>query len=493
MGTLQQGPVDRDVNKHKFKTKEIHSKAGIQRKVWKGIKSIFLFVPSLIISVFGYFLTGKNPFEIITDILFDKYCKNISNEQKINLTKLINDEFDVIFNSIIKEIDDFIQFIIKENNIENLTIKKFKKLKDDIKNISDNSKKINILLIGKTGVGKSTLINSLLEKDVAKESLGKIGTLRFNYYSSPKWKDINLIDSQGFDLSKPFKFFVNDALDFIESNNEDKLKFIDLIYYCFTGLRFESNEKELILNLIELYEQINIPIIFINTQSITDEFEKMKEYIKKDFNNKDLIITEVLAKSKTLKNGVKFPSFGLKELKLITEKQFQNIKETAYYKKFYRNCLNKLYESNIIYKAANIKLETFIEQALVSNLQKFSFSKVKYEKNNEVNRRIKNISDKFLISFNCGIKKIAELMIDFRVETEIEYEKEIKNINHTKDQKSEAEEMKKKIGVEKFQKEIQDLILQQYFKCFNEIIRNKFEEKLQNIYDSNINIIYNQF
>ena len=76
------------------------------------------------------------------------------------------------------------------------------------------------------------------------------------------------------------------------------MKFIDLIYYCFSGLRFESNEKDLILNLINLYDQIKVPIIFVNTQSITDEFEKMKEYIKKDFNNNDLIIVEVLAKSK---------------------------------------------------------------------------------------------------------------------------------------------------------------------------------------------------
>ena len=351
MGNFQQNPVDNYVNKHKFKTEEIHLKAGTQKKVWKGIKSVLLFVPSIIVSVIGYFFTGTNPFEIITDILFDKYCKNISNEQKIHLTKLINDQFDVIFNSISKEIDNFIEFIIKENNIENLTIKEFQKLNDEIKNISDNSKKINILFIGKTGVGKSTLINSLLEKDVAKESIGNIGTLNFNHYWSPSWKNVNLIDSQGFDLSKPFKYFINDALDFIETNNNDKLKFIDLIYYCFTGLRFESNEKALILNLIELYEQMKMPIIFVNTQSMTDEFEKMKEYIKKDFNNNDLIITEVLAKNKKLKNGLIIPSFGLKELKLITEKQFENIKETAYYKKFYRNCLNKLYESNIIYKA----------------------------------------------------------------------------------------------------------------------------------------------
>ena len=66
-------------------------------------------------------------------MLFDNYCKNISNEQKIHLTKLINDEFDIIFNSIIGEIDIFIQLIIKENNIEKLTIEKLKKMNKEIK------------------------------------------------------------------------------------------------------------------------------------------------------------------------------------------------------------------------------------------------------------------------------------------------------------------------------------------------------------------------
>lgn len=188
---------------------------------------------------------------------------------------------------------------------------------------------------------------------------------------------------------------------------------------------------------------------------------------------------------------MEFKSFGIKELKQITEKQFENIKETAYYKKFYRNCLNKLYEANIIYKAANIKIETFIKDLILSNLKKFSFSEIEYENNKAFNKRIEKISDKFLNAFNNGIKKIAELMIDFRIETEIQYEKEIKNIERKKNQKSEVEEIKKKIGVEKFQKEIQDLILVQYFKCFNEIIGNKFEEKLRDVYENEINTMLN--
>lgn len=149
MGNLQQRPLDNFVNRHNFKTTDIHIKAGCNKKIWKGFKSILLFIPSLVYSFFSYLFIGTNPFELITDMLFDNYCKNISNEQKIHLTKLINDEFDIIFNSIIGEIDIFIQLIIKENNIEKLTIEKLKKMNKEIKQISDKSKKINILLIWK--------------------------------------------------------------------------------------------------------------------------------------------------------------------------------------------------------------------------------------------------------------------------------------------------------------------------------------------------------
>ena len=38
--------------------------------------------------------------------------------------------------------------------------------------------KVNVLLIGNSGVGKSTLINAVLENKVAKTSIGERGTVK---------------------------------------------------------------------------------------------------------------------------------------------------------------------------------------------------------------------------------------------------------------------------------------------------------------------------
>lgn len=261
-------PIDSCVNKYNINSKPIHQKVSCKKLAFKGFKAILWFIPSILISLIAYIFTGSNPFDIISYILFDTYCQNISDKQKITLTKLINDIFDEVFNSVQKKINDLIDLSIKKYDIESKTLKKFESIKDSLKNIAKNSKKINILLIGKTGVGKSTLINGLLKENVSKESMGKIGTLEFKEYTSSNWENICLIDSQGFDFSKPFQVFTKESLQFIENSNNNKLKFIDLIFYCFNGTRFEDNEAELITNLLNIYEQEKTPIIFINTQSI---------------------------------------------------------------------------------------------------------------------------------------------------------------------------------------------------------------------------------
>ena len=60
--------------------------------------------------------------------------------------------------------------------------------------------KVNVLLIGNSGVGKSTLINAVLENKVAKIGIGERGTVKMDVYES----DIipfRLIDSKGMEYS----------------------------------------------------------------------------------------------------------------------------------------------------------------------------------------------------------------------------------------------------------------------------------------------------
>ena len=203
-----------------------------------------------------------------------------SEEDSDKLIKIIVEGFEHILNEIEKEIREIIQIAInsRELDIINRTKEELDKKKREIN--SYDYKRINILFLGKTGVGKSTLINALLKKNVAKESGKGLGTLDYTIYNSEIWKGVNLIDSRGIDLGKTMKQFQKDTLKYINMNkNDDNLKFIDIIYYCFNCNTFEKEEKELLLSIDKIYDNLNIPIFFIFTQKIDDD-TTMKKYVK---------------------------------------------------------------------------------------------------------------------------------------------------------------------------------------------------------------------
>ena len=123
------------------------------------------------------------------------------------------------------------------------------------------------------------------------------------------------------------KQYQKDTLNYIiENEKDDNLKFIDIIYYCFSCNTFEQEEKQLLLSIDKIYDNINMPIFFIFTLKI-DNDNTMKNYVKKELNEiKNIEYIEILAKEKEIINGIKIPPFGVDKLVEKTNEKIKNIK-----------------------------------------------------------------------------------------------------------------------------------------------------------------------
>ena len=211
-----------------------------------------------------------------------------------------------------KNLKAFLENLALNEKLKEILISDSKKESDKILNQTFNhSNHFNILLLGKTGVGKSTLINGIFnfaENEGAKTGEGKPITKEFDEFTSETRKGLRFIDSKGIEMGEHnINAVFESSKELIEkkAREGDPDKLIHCIWYCFksSNLRFEDVEKETMTLLMNQYDDNNLPIIIVITQNYDDEAtEIMTKKIKEEFEflNRDMTILPVIAKDKKI-------------------------------------------------------------------------------------------------------------------------------------------------------------------------------------------------
>ena len=283
-------------------------------------------------------------------------------EKKISSNAFIQNE--IISKYKTESLISTVNSIFSELNIQN-------KIKSEIEQsistyeFTEKLNHFNILILGRAGIGKTTLINSILQFEGTPNELitgeGVSKTLgEPKGYTSDKIKGLRLWDSQGIDKEKynipkvveDVKKLINEA-----SINNDPDKFIHCIWYCISGDRFENSECESISELMGIYDDETLPIIIVYTEAYSEEIteevcEQVKIILEQKTDKKkikEINIMPIVAKEKEIKMGnitTKIEKFGINSLIDISMKKISLAINSACFFSF-KNKLKKDFEKKI--------------------------------------------------------------------------------------------------------------------------------------------------
>ena len=176
--------------------------------------------------------------------------------------------------------------------------------------------RFNLAIFGKTGVGKSTLINAIFGEEVARTGIGEPVTRGSHLYLD-KVGHLGIVDTQGLEVGKDNKQILSDLHKAMTQMRQMPLsEQIHVAWYCVRGMdrRFEEAEADFVRRL----DGMGLPVVLVLTQ-----VPMRSGYVHPDA---VLLAEQIMAKQLPLVAGRPFmtyakadefagqPAYGLKEL-----------------------------------------------------------------------------------------------------------------------------------------------------------------------------------
>ena len=198
-----------------------------------------------------------------------------------------------IVDKMVKKAIDAIDFEEAFNKIPQAEIKKIEDKNKEIQKEEDNDW-LNVLIVGETGVGKSTLINTIFGNDVAKVGTGRPITQEIEAYRNEEER-LCIYDTKGLEIKDSST--ISNIEDFIEAQEQKEIsEQIHIALFCIQEATKRVQEAH-----IDLYNKLQshyVPTILVITKAQRDadkNGEKFSDFVKKEFNISDDSIQRVRA------------------------------------------------------------------------------------------------------------------------------------------------------------------------------------------------------
>lgn len=192
----------------------------------------------------------------------------------------------------------------------------FKIFEDKMEQEMTRMKTANIMIIGKTGVGKSTLINNVFRERLVETGIGKPVTQHLKRITK-EGVPLVIYDTKGLELEHQVQQQIKDEIlgevhKKLANGKADD--YIHVVWYCINANsnRIETFEEEWIREFAK-----DIPVILVLTQCMDEGYMEFQKYIEGlNLPIQDIVAT--LAEPRHITRQITIPAFGLERLVHVT-------------------------------------------------------------------------------------------------------------------------------------------------------------------------------